>query len=166
MAHHDALTGLDNRLLFQNRLTQALATGKPVAMLLLDLDHFKEVNDTLGHPVGDALLVGTAERLRAAVTPAQSVARLGGDEFAIIVVDYHSVAEVRRLARGILEATRAPHVVDGQTIVVGQASVSRCRRAGPTIRNGFSRVPTSRSTRQNRRPAAASGFSSRRWRQA
>ena len=119
LAHHDALTGLDNRLLFQSRLTQALATGKPVAMLLLDLDHFKEVNDTLGHPVGDALLVGTAERLRASVTPAQSVARLGGDEFALIVVDYSSVAEVRRLARGILEATRAPHVVDGQTIVVG-----------------------------------------------
>ncbi|WP_421760679.1 EAL domain-containing protein [Devosia sp.] len=119
MAHHDALTGLDNRLLFQTRLQQELGKGHQVAVLMLDLDHFKEVNDTLGHQVGDAVLTGTADRLGASARNARSVARLGGDEFAVVIADYGSVSDVRGMARDILAATRAPHQIDGQAVLVG-----------------------------------------------
>ncbi len=119
MAHHDALTGLDNRLLFQTRLQQELGKGHQVAVLMLDLDHFKEVNDTLGHQVGDAVLTGTADRLGASVRNASSVARLGGDEFAVVIADYGNVADLHRMARDVLEATRAPHQIDGQAVLVG-----------------------------------------------
>ena len=91
LANHDALTGLANRMLFHERLSAALdaaeASGASVSLLLLDLDDFKSVNDTLGHDAGDALLVEAAKRLMAKVRPADTVARLGGDEFAIILVD-------------------------------------------------------------------------------
>ena len=88
MAHHDALTDLPNRTLLRERLEQALAgerqEDRRLAVLMLDLDRFKEVNDTLGHPVGDALLKAVAERLRGCVRETDTVARLGGDEFAIV----------------------------------------------------------------------------------
>ncbi|OAS20199.1 diguanylate cyclase [Methylobacterium platani] len=84
MALHDALTGLPNRVLFHRRLAEAVAAGAPVGLLCLDLDHFKLVNDTLGHPAGDALLRQVAERLRACLPAAGLVARLGGDEFAVL----------------------------------------------------------------------------------
>jgi len=122
MAQHDSLTGLANRSLFNQRLTEALAGDGNVAVLLLDLDHFKEVNDTLGHPVGDSVLLGTAHRLRDAVGQGDTVARLGGDEFAVIVTGFAEVAEVRKLARRIIDAANKPHEVAGETVLVGASA--------------------------------------------
>ena len=107
MAHHDALTGLANRVLFHDRLSQALEraqrNGGSVAVLCLDLDHFKEINDTLGHPAGDALLRLVAKRLSATVRGVDTVARLGGDEFAIIQADVTSPDSVGLLAERLLQ---------------------------------------------------------------
>lgn len=122
MAQHDSLTGLANRSLFNRRLSEALAGEGSVAVLLLDLDHFKEVNDTLGHPVGDAVLQGTASRLRQCADAGHTVARLGGDEFAVIVTGYADVAEVRKLARSIIAAANRPHEVSGETALVGASA--------------------------------------------
>ena len=117
LAHHDALTGLANRALFQTRLSEALAGEATCAVLLIDLDHFKEVNDSLGHPAGDALLKSAAERLLATLPDGATVARLGGDEFAAIVATGHDGAEA--LARKVLVAIAAPHRIDGQSIPAG-----------------------------------------------
>ncbi len=90
LAHHDALTALPNRMLFQQRLDQALVaagSGKTFALHCLDLDRFKSVNDTLGHPVGDSLLVAVASRLRGVVRERDTVARMGGGEFAVLQID-------------------------------------------------------------------------------
>ena len=86
MAHHDALTDLPNRVLLRERLEDALArqARRQLAVLYLDLDHFKSINDTLGHRIGDELLKAAALRLRGCVRDTDTVARLGGDEFAII----------------------------------------------------------------------------------
>ncbi|MBI4922900.1 MAG: EAL domain-containing protein [Devosia nanyangense] len=119
LAHHDPLTGLANRLLFQRRLEEALTSGPRTAALLLDLDHFKEINDTLGHPVGDALLVATADRLRACLMPEDTIARLGGDEFAVIVAGFEGVDEIGILAQRIIDAACAVHVIEGQSVRIG-----------------------------------------------
>ncbi|WAJ27289.1 EAL domain-containing protein [Antarcticirhabdus aurantiaca] len=84
MAHHDELTGLPNRRAFRGRLEAAVAAGRDIALLVIDLDRFKEINDTLGHAAGDKVLVRTADRLRAACGPGDFLARLGGDELAVI----------------------------------------------------------------------------------
>jgi diguanylate cyclase (GGDEF)-like protein/PAS domain S-box-containing protein len=110
-AFHDSLTGLANRALFVDRVTHALARnreGHPIALLFLDLDDFKSVNDLRGHTVGDRLLVAVGERVRTAVREMDSVARIGGDEFAILVedaADRHAPVDV---AQRILEALRVP----------------------------------------------------------
>ena len=120
-ARHDALTGLPNRALFFETLERALGrVGEdgPLAVHYLDLDHFKRVNDTLGHPVGDALLKKMARRLRRCVGSRGAVARLGGDEFAIIQGPIASAAEVASLADEIGEAVRAPLAIDGHDVDV------------------------------------------------
>lgn len=122
MAQHDSLTGLANRSLFNQRLADALAGPGNVAVLLLDLDHFKEVNDSLGHPVGDSVLLGTASRLRDCVGQGDTVARLGGDEFAVIMTGYAEVAEVRRLARRVIDAANRPREIAGETVLVGASA--------------------------------------------
>lgn len=122
MALHDALTGLGNRVQLRNHLEQAIArarTGSVGALLSLDLDRFKQVNDTLGHPVGDALLVAVAERLRACAGEADLVARLGGDEFAVIQHDAGRPEATARLAQRLVETIGAPYVVDGHDILIG-----------------------------------------------
>ena len=120
-ARHDALTGLPNRALFFETLTRALGrVGEDgsLAVLYLDLDHFKRVNDTLGHPVGDALLKKMSRRLRRCVGARGAVARLGGDEFAVIQGPIASAAEVATLADEIGEAVRAPLTIDGYDVDV------------------------------------------------
>jgi diguanylate cyclase (GGDEF)-like protein len=117
LAHHDPLTGLANRTLFQRRLSEA--NGDDVAVLLLDLDHFKEVNDTLGHPVGDVLLVSVANRLRDVLGETVTIARLGGDEFAAILTNHDGENEIAMVAMRLIETVGAPHPVNGQPVRVG-----------------------------------------------
>ncbi|MCS0580816.1 diguanylate cyclase [Massilia pinisoli] len=111
MAYNDALTDLPNRRRFNDELQRLAALGRrngtPFALLLMDLDHFKHINDTLGHDAGDALLVAAAGRLRAAVRETDCVARLGGDEFAVLLTPA-SDAIVADVARRIVESMRAP----------------------------------------------------------
>ncbi|HZF68471.1 MAG TPA: EAL domain-containing protein [Gemmatirosa sp.] len=135
-AHHDALTGLANRLQFHECLAQALAraveAGRSpdhVAVLLLDLDGFKHVNDSLGHAAGDALLVEVAQRLRHATRGSDVVARLGGDEFAVLLDRVRSDVEATVVAERIQRALRAPFAVHGTVAVVG-TSIGVARGAG------------------------------------
>ncbi|MBI2779033.1 MAG: EAL domain-containing protein [Gammaproteobacteria bacterium] len=120
LAHHDALTGLPNRLLFQENLNQALRRAKRhkqrVALLFLDLDRFKIINDTLGHACGDRLLQETALRLRKAVRAEDMVARLGGDEFTIILADIAHPEDAAILAKKLIDAVAEPIVTDGHEI--------------------------------------------------
>ncbi|HWJ95261.1 MAG TPA: EAL domain-containing protein [Telluria sp.] len=123
LAFHDALTGLPNRRLFRDRLAQALASARrndgTVAVMLLDLDHFKKVNDTLGHGAGDELLVEVATRLRAAVRTNDTLARMGGDEFALIASDLTRPADAARLGAALVAALHAPALVQGHELQVG-----------------------------------------------
>jgi diguanylate cyclase (GGDEF)-like protein/PAS domain S-box-containing protein len=120
MAFHDALTGLPNRRLFHDRLLQALALGQrnqsSVALMLLDLDHFKQINDTLGHDAGDEVLVIIAARLSASIRKTDTLARMGGDEFALIAVDLAHAEDVGRLAAALQEALRVPVQVKGREL--------------------------------------------------
>lgn len=123
-ALHDALTGLPNRALFLNRLTLAFSRrsrsrSQNCGVLFLDLDHFKEINDTLGHAAGDALLIAVAERLRGALRPQDTAARLGGDEFAILVEDIQSVSAIEIVAARILEAMERTFEVCGHIVHAG-----------------------------------------------
>lgn len=122
LAEHDSLTGLSNRVVF-NAVIEAELTPLPLdrvpAVLCIDLDHFKSVNDTLGHPVGDRLLREVADRLRAVAGVGCTIARLGGDEFAILLTsaDQPAVAEI--LARAIIQAIEKPFLIDEHHIVIG-----------------------------------------------
>jgi diguanylate cyclase (GGDEF)-like protein len=122
LAHHDPLTRLPNRILFEDRIEQALASldrDLGFAVLCLDLDRFKVVNDTLGHPIGDALLQQVADRLKACVREGDSVARLGGDEFAIILRNMIDPAAVDGLATRIIEVIGSGYEVEGHQIDIG-----------------------------------------------
>jgi diguanylate cyclase (GGDEF)-like protein len=122
MARHDALTNLPNRSLFAERLEQAIGQagrGCAFAVFCLDLDNFKQVNDTLGHPVGDELLCAVADRLSACVREIDTVARVGGDEFAIIQVGVQTPEDTERLARRLVEQIEAPYELNGHRVVVG-----------------------------------------------
>ncbi len=123
LAYYDALTNLPNRLLFTDRLEQALSRvrrhGTRVAVLFMDLDRFKEINDTLGHLLGDDLLYQVAQRLLDCVRASDTVARMGGDEFVVIVPDLEDTAEsVEVLAQRILQAFTEPFDLDGQLVHV------------------------------------------------
>jgi diguanylate cyclase (GGDEF)-like protein len=123
MARHDALTGLPNRTLFQEHMAAMLdkgAEGQPFGVLCLDLDHFKEVNDTLGHPAGDELLRLVAARLRNCVRDDDLIARLGGDEFAIVVASpAGGQAIAASLSARIVESIGASYEIQGHDIVIG-----------------------------------------------
>jgi diguanylate cyclase (GGDEF)-like protein len=123
MARHDALTDLPNRTLFRERLQQALRSAKRgdcLAVLCLDLDHFKGINDSLGHPIGDELLKEVAVRLAGCVRKSDTVSRLGGDEFAIVQVGNESQASPAvTLASRLVEAIGAPYEIQGHQIVIG-----------------------------------------------
>jgi diguanylate cyclase (GGDEF)-like protein len=132
LATHDILTGLPNRALFQDRLAQALAwsrrEGASLAVLYLDLDRFKAVNDTLGHAVGDRLLVGVTARLRACIRETDTLARLGGDEFAIVQVGARQLADTEMLAQRLIDSMDGAFVLDGHQVSVG-ASVGVALRS-------------------------------------
>jgi diguanylate cyclase (GGDEF)-like protein/PAS domain S-box-containing protein len=121
-AFHDSLTDLPNRALFLDRLSQALArTGRedrPVAVLLLDLNHFKMVNDSLGHDAGNVVLVGVAERLRASVRPGDTVGRIFGDEFAVLLEAPCNTEQARLVAGRIQERLRKLFKAEGQEVLV------------------------------------------------
>ena len=118
VAHHDSLTGLPNRLLFNDRLNQAVSLAKrdsrQFALLYLDLDRFKPVNDTLGHTAGDEVLQAVAARIRSEVRESDTVARVGGDEFAVILPDIARREEAETVARKIIAALVAPFQLDSQ----------------------------------------------------
>jgi len=121
-AHYDSLTGIPNRLLFIDRLNQSLTmvsrSQKMVGVLLLDLDRFKQVNDTMGHTVGDVLLQKVAQRLESAIREGDTVARLGGDEFGIILVDLDHVEDVIKIAQKILDIFLAPIRLEGHELYI------------------------------------------------
>lgn len=123
IAHFDELTGLPNRFSFQSRLERELChfarRGKPLALLNVDLDRFKEVNDTLGHAVGDRLLIAVGRRMREIVEAADMVARFGGDEFCVLLHPFDDAEEVETTARRLIEALARPFMVEGHAIVVG-----------------------------------------------
>ncbi len=122
-AYHDPLTDLPNRTLFMERVRQELAAGGQIAVLFVDVDDFKTVNDSLGHHVGDGLLVSVAERLRGCVRPEDTVARLGGDEFAVMIPGVGDpLTDGRAVARRILKAFELP-VEAGNELVSVHLSV-------------------------------------------
>jgi diguanylate cyclase (GGDEF)-like protein len=126
LAFHDVLTGLPNRALFEDRLDRALATvrrhsDQKMALLYLDLDRFKQVNDTLGHPAGDELIRELASRLARLVRETDTVARLGGDEFAIIQTDITSQRDIKLLCERILAVVSTPFDVVGSQVFVGMS---------------------------------------------
>jgi diguanylate cyclase (GGDEF)-like protein/PAS domain S-box-containing protein len=120
LAYHDALTGLPNRLLFTDRLSLAVSQAARhhghLAVLFLDMDRFKVINDSLGHSLGDRLLQGVAERLMACVREADTVARLGGDEFTLLLPGIAHPADVARVAEKILEALKGPFKLEGREL--------------------------------------------------
>ena len=122
LAHYDIVTNLPNRILFQDRLEQqimkAKRTSRPLALMFLDVDRFKEINDTLGHHKGDTLLRETAKRLTECVRQTDSVARMGGDEFTIILADLEDLTSVERIAQNILQRIAEPYDLDGELAYV------------------------------------------------
>jgi diguanylate cyclase (GGDEF)-like protein/PAS domain S-box-containing protein len=123
-ALHDSLTGLPNRVLMGDRLEHALEIARrwrePMALLMLDLDRFKEVNDTLGHQVGDDVLIKVADRLIGAIRASDTVARLGGDEFAVLLPAVTDLASARMVAERIVEALRTPFdLLEGISLDIG-----------------------------------------------
>ncbi|WP_315339215.1 phosphodiesterase DibA [Pseudomonas grimontii] len=122
LAHHDPLTDLPNRLLFTDRAEQALASAqlhkRGCGLLLLDLDHFKIINDSLGHNVGDQLLKLVGERLKALFGPGVTLARLGGDEFAVLAENCSQVVQAAALAQRMLDVMKQPFIFDGHQLFI------------------------------------------------
>jgi diguanylate cyclase (GGDEF)-like protein len=129
---HDSLTGLPNRVLFQDCLDHSLVWshrhGGMLAVIFIDLDHFKDVNDTLGHAAGDQLLVQVAARLGGCLRETDILARLGGDEFAILQVNARLLADVEILARRVVDALSEAFDVNGQTMALGTSAGISARR--------------------------------------
>jgi diguanylate cyclase (GGDEF)-like protein len=123
LAHYDALTSLPNRVLFRERLDTALSSTSsqtsPVAVICLDLDNFKEVNDSLGHAAGDQLLQQVSERLKSCISYNDMVARLGGDEFAVIQIGSSQPQDAEELSRKLIESVRTPFIVEEHTLHIG-----------------------------------------------
>jgi len=121
LAYHDSLTGLPNRRLFQDRLSMAVAqahrNSQHLAVLFLDLDRFKSVNDSLGHAAGDRLIQHVAERLRTCLREGDTVARLGGDEFTLLLPGVAQVVDAARVAEKVLDALRAPFLIEDRELL-------------------------------------------------
>ncbi len=125
LAYHDPLTGLPNRTLFLDVQTKAISharrTQRMLATLFLDLDGFKQINDRLGHAVGDQLLRAVGDRLRAGVRDDDAVARFGGDEFAVLIADLQDAAIAATLARKLVDSISLPFILRGQIVHVGMS---------------------------------------------
>jgi diguanylate cyclase (GGDEF)-like protein/PAS domain S-box-containing protein len=154
MAFHDPLTDLANRALYQDRVEHALARGGRVSILFVDLDDFKNVNDSLGHGVGDQLLVLVAERLRRGLRPGDTVGRLGGDEFAVLLEDVDDELEPVRAAERIIAAMAEPFRLGERTIhsraSIGIATASAGDDAGDLLRNADTAMYTAKARGKGR----------------
>ena len=121
LAHYDTLTGLPNRSLLRDRIEQAveraIRLGTKVAMFYLDLDHFKAINDTLGHAAGDALLKAVAQRMKTCVRAVDTIARLGGDEFVVLAPDINDAGDIDTVASKLLMTLSQPYDIDGQAAI-------------------------------------------------
>ncbi|HVK55374.1 MAG TPA: diguanylate cyclase, partial [Burkholderiales bacterium] len=140
LAHHDGLTGLANGILFKERLEHAISsslrTGKSLAVLFLDIDRFKWINDTSGHSAGDEVLRQTAVRLPACLRGVDTVARLGGDEFLILIETYSDLRDVSSVAQKILHAMREPFRVAAKEYEVSVSiGISTCPNDGQDVEN-------------------------------
>ena len=124
-AHHDALTGLPNRILFNDRLTQAIQKAKrentKIALLFIDLDHFKEINDSLGHDVGDELLIAVTQKLRETIRKNDTISRFGGDEFTIIIENLLHSQEATPLAAKIVKSLAEPITINNNILYVSSS---------------------------------------------
>jgi len=122
-AHHDELTSLPNRTLYRDRLEMAIKkaerSGEKFAVLFLDLDHFKEVNDSLGHAAGDAVLIEATQRLEGLIRAEDTLARLGGDEFSILFEHIKNEESITALAQKILSVFQDPFIVEGESVYIG-----------------------------------------------
>ena len=129
VAHHDALTGLPTRTLLRDRLHGALGQARydqsSVALLMIDLDNFKHINDTVGHHAGDAVLISIANRLRASLRRSDTVARMGGDEFVVMLKDIHAIEEAEHITRKLLDSIRQPVTINGEIHSI-TASIGIC----------------------------------------
>jgi diguanylate cyclase (GGDEF)-like protein len=122
MSRHDALTGMPNRVLFQERMEQALARfrrGAPFALLFLDLDRFKAVNDTLGHGAGDQLLCAVAGRINDCIRETDTAARLGGDEFAVLLADMADSSTISVVANRLIKSISKPYMIGNESVIIG-----------------------------------------------
>lgn len=136
-ANIDHLTQLPNRSLFRDRLEQEIKlshrTRQSAALFYIDLDHFKEVNDTLGHDAGDTLLVAAAERISQCVREADTVARMGGDEFTVILSQVNDDKQVRKVAENIIQKLSQPYVINGVTLNISASiGIAICPKDGNT----------------------------------
>jgi diguanylate cyclase (GGDEF)-like protein/PAS domain S-box-containing protein len=122
LAYHDALTGLPNRLLYMDRLNTAIArahrNGHKLSVMMLDLDRFKCVNDSLGHHIGDSLLQVVGERLKSAIRKGDTVSRIGGDEFMLLLAEIIHIKDASIIARKIINSFRDPFEFDGHRISI------------------------------------------------
>ncbi|MDC8445067.1 MAG: EAL domain-containing protein [Nitrosomonas sp.] len=137
-ANFDALTNLPNRRLFADRLDQSIKHSErnklQIALFLIDLDHFKEINDTLGHHVGDALLIEVAKRIKDCLRKSDTVARLGGDEFTVILTQLESLAVVEHVAQNIIEALAIPLHIEREKINISASiGITLCPDDGVTM---------------------------------
>ena len=141
LAYHDSLTGLGNRLLFKEQLEEALTddsvASHPLAVLFLDLDGFKAVNDTLGHSIGDLLLKSVATKLRDILPRTDRIARLGGDEFAILQISAAQPGSSIALAKKIIEVVGQPNSIDGHDVTVGASVGIAIARPGDMNTDNF-----------------------------
>jgi diguanylate cyclase (GGDEF)-like protein/PAS domain S-box-containing protein len=147
LAQHDVLTNLPNRMLFNDRLTQAISLaerqGKQLALMFVDLDHFKKVNDSLGHEVGDKLLQSVAGRLMACVRRTDTVSRLGGDEFVILLSQVERAGDAALSARNILRALSKPHIINNKSLDINvSVGVSTYPDDGATAETLVSKADT------------------------
>ncbi|MGI9295551.1 MAG: putative bifunctional diguanylate cyclase/phosphodiesterase, partial [Pseudomonadales bacterium] len=138
LAHYDALSGVPNRVLFRDRLERAIQRAErgshAVALLFLDFDGFKNVNDTYGHAAGDRLIAVIAQRLSACMRRTDSVARLGGDEFTVVLEDVHSIADVVNVAKKIVQTIARPFPIAGNQILLGcSIGIAQYPEAGKTV---------------------------------